>query len=290
MILVVGATGKVGREVVRQLAAASAPVRALVRDPARASHIRLPGVEIATGDLARPDSLDTALSGVDRVFLASPADPDQVELQGNLVQACKRMDVRQLVKVSVAGGPDAATQIGRWHWTTEKQIEASGLGFTMLRPSLYMQQTLRFAPSIAASDSFSLPCGSGEVPLVDCRDVAAVAVAALTEDGHDRRIYDVTGPESLSFEAVAEAIGQAVGRKITYVHVPPDYARKQMLADSVPVWLADDMLVLFASIREGYGGAVTDTVEKVTGERPRSYLQFARDHAANFREGRGFVH
>ena len=189
----------------------------------------------------------------------------------------------------MAGGPDAATQIGRWHWTTEKQIEASGLGFTMLRPSLYMQQTLRFAPSIAASASFALPCGSGEVPLVDCRDVAAVAVAALMSDDHDRHIYDLTGPESLSFEAVAAAIGQAVGRKVDYVHVPPDYARKQMLADGVPAWLADDMLLLFASIREGYGGAVTDTVQKVTGERPRSYLQFARDHAADFREGRPLV-
>ena len=289
MILVVGATGKVGREVVRQLSASDVPVRALVRDPARASHIRLPGGDIVVGDLSRPDSLDAALSGADRVFLASPADPDQVELQGNLVQASKRRGVDRIVKVSVAGGPDAATQIGRWHWTTEKQIEASGLGFTMLRPSLFMQQTLRFAPSIAASGSFALPCGSGEVALVDCRDVAAVAVAALTEDGHERRIYDVTGPEALSFEAVADAIAQAVGRKITYVHVAPDYARKQMLAEGVPVWLADDMLVLFASIREGYGGAVTDTVQTVTGERPRTYIQFARDHAADFREGRGLV-
>ena len=290
MILVVGATGNVGREVVRQLASAGAPIRALVRDPARASHIRLPGVDVIVGDLARPESLDAALSGVDRVFLASPAEPDQVELQGNLVRACNRLGVGRIVKVSVAGGPDAATQIGRWHWTTEKQIEASGLGFTMLRPSLYMQQSLRFARSIAASGSFALPCGSGEVPLVDSRDVASVAVAALTRDGHDRKIYDLTGPEALSFEAVAAAIGQAIGRKVDYVHIPPDYARKQMLADGVPPWLADDMLVLFAAIREGYGGAVTHTVQEVTGEKPRPFLQFARDHAADFLEGRPVLH
>lgn len=289
MILVVGATGKVGREVIRQLAVAGEPVRALVRNPARASHIRLPGVEIAVGDLRQPETLDAALGGVARVFLASPAEPDQVELQANLVQASKRKGVERIVKISVAGGPDAATQIGRWHWTTEKQIEASGLGFTMLRPSLFMQQTLRFAPSVAATGTFALPCGSGEVPLVDCRDIAAVAVAALTRDGHERRIYDVTGPEALSFEGVAEAISQAVGRKVTYVHVAPEYARKQMLADGVPVWLADDMLVLFGSIREGYGGVVTDTVQKVTGEGPRTYLQFARDHAAEFREGHPLV-
>jgi uncharacterized protein YbjT (DUF2867 family) len=289
VILVVGATGKVGQEVVRQLSAADVPARALVRDPVRASHIRLPGVQIVVGDLARPESLDPALSGVDRVFLASPADPEQVTLQGNLVQACNRAGVRHVVKVSVAGGPDAATQIGRWHWTTEKQIEASGLGFTMLRPNLYMQQTLRFAASVASSGSFSLPCGAGEVSIVDARDVASVAVCALTQPGHDRKIYDLTGPEALSFDAMADAIGQAIDRKVAYVHVPPEYGRKQMLADGVPRWLADDMLVLFASIREGYGGTVSDAVPRVTGKKARTFQQFARDYAQAFRDGRSQV-
>ncbi len=226
MILVVGATGQVGREVVRELSAANVAVRAFVRDPVRASHIRLPGVQVAVGDLGRPESLDAALSGVDRVFLASPAEPDQVTLQGNLVQACRRADVRLLVKVSLAGGPDAATQIGRWHWTTEKQIEASGLGFTMLRPNLFMQQMLRFAPAISGSGRFSLPCGAGEVSIIDARDVASVAVCALTRPGHERKIYDLTGPEALSFDAMADAIGQAIGRKVAYVHAPPDYAQE----------------------------------------------------------------
>ncbi len=290
MILVAGATGKVGREVVRQLAAAAAPVRALVRDPARASHIRLPGVAVAVGDLARPETLDAALAGVDRVFVATPADPDQVVLQGNLVAACKRAGVERIVKISVAGGPDAATQIGRWHWTTEKQIEASGLGFTMIRPVFYMQETLRFAPSVAGRAMFSLPCGTGEVPLIDARDVASAAVAALTGSGHESRIYDLTGPEALSFDAVADAIGQAIGRKVDYVHVPQDFALKQMLADGVPRWLAEDMLVLFASIREGYGGAVTDAVARLTGAPPRTFLHFARDYADAFREGTADFH
>jgi len=286
VILVTGATGKVGQEVVRQLASESVPVRAFVRDPARASVVRLPGVDIAVGDLGRPESLDRALSGVNRVFLLSPADPEQVTLQGNVVQACKRAGVARIVKISVAGGPDAATQIGRWHWTTEKQIEASGLGFTMLRPTLYMQQTLSFAPSVATSGSFSAPMGTGEVALVDTRDVAAVAVRALTEDGHESKIYDLTGPEALSFDAVADAISEAIGRKVSYVHVPPEYSKKQMLGGGVPRWLADDMLLLFASFREGYGAAVSGAVQSVTGRRPRSFQQFARDHAHAFLEGK----
>lgn len=286
MILVTGATGKVGREVVRQLSAANVPVRAFVRDPERASAVRLPGVEIAAGDFARPESIDRALTGADRVFLVSSADPDQVALQGNVVQASQRAGVAHIVKVSVAGGPDAATQIGRWHWTTEKQIEAAGLNFTMLRPALYMQQTLTFAPSIAATGSFSLPAGTGEVSFIDTRDVASVAVRALTEGGHDRRIYDLTGPEALSFDAVADQIAQAIGKAVSYVHVPPEYAKKQMLSSGVPRWLVDDMLILFASFREGYGAAVSDTVERVTKQRPRTFRQFARDYARVFLEGR----
>ena len=286
MILVTGATGKVGQEVVRQLAAASVPARALVRDPAAASHIRIPGIEIAVGDLSRPETLGAAFAGIDRLFLLTPAAPDQVELQANALAAGLRAGIQRIVKVSVAGGPDAGTQIGRWHWATEKQIEASGIDFTFLRPTIYMQQMYRYAPSIAAGGTFSAPMGTGEIALVDARDVAAVAVSALTEDGHVHHIYDLTGPEALSYDAVADAISQAIGKKVTYVHVPPEYAKKQMLADGVPRWLADDMIILTASFREGYGAGVTNTVAEVTKGKPRTFRQFAKDHARVFFEGK----
>jgi uncharacterized protein YbjT (DUF2867 family) len=285
VILVTGATGKVGQEVVRQLATAGVPARALVRDPTLASPIRIPGIDIVVGDLARPETLTAAFAGAEKVFLLTPAAPDQVELQSNALEAARRAGARHIVKVSVAGGPDAGTQIGRWHWTTEKQIEASGLGFTFLRPTLYMQQILAYAPSIAATSSFSAPMGAGEIAVVDTRDVASVAVTVLTEDGHDRRIYDLTGPEALSYDRMADAISDAIGKKVVYAHVPPEYTRKQMIADGFPRWLVDDMLVLAASFRDGYGATVTSTVAEVTKHPPRSFRQFARDYANVFREG-----
>jgi uncharacterized protein YbjT (DUF2867 family) len=285
VILVTGATGKVGQEVVRQLATAGVPARALVRDPTRASSIRIPGIEIVVGDLARPETLPPAFAGVERVFLLTPAAPDQVELQSNALEAARRAGALRIVKLSVAGGPDSGTQIGRWHWATEKQIEASGLGFTFLRPTLYMQQMISYAPSIAATGAFSAPMGAGEIAVVDTRDVASVAVTVLTEDDHDRRIYDLTGPEALSYDRMADAISDAIGKKVVYAHVPPEYTRKQMLADGLPRWLADDMLVLAASFRDGYGATVTATVAEVTKHPPRSFRQFARDYAHVFREG-----
>jgi uncharacterized protein YbjT (DUF2867 family) len=286
VILVTGATGKVGQEVVRQLAAASVAARALVRDPAGASHIRIPGIDVVVGDLGRPETLAAAFAGVERVFLLTSAAPDQVELQANALAEAVRAGVRHIVKVSVAGGPDSGTQIGRWHWTTEKQIEASGIDFTFLRPTLYMQQMFAYAPTIASRGTFSAPMGTGEIALVDTRDVAAAAVCALTEEGHGHHIYDLTGPEALSYDAVADAISQAIGRNVSYVHVPPEYAKKQMITDGVPRWLVDDMIILFASFREGYGSAVTNTVAEVTKTRPRTFRQFAKDHARVFSEGK----
>jgi uncharacterized protein YbjT (DUF2867 family) len=286
VILVTGATGKVGQEVVRQLASANIPLRAFVRDPLRASHIRLPGVQIAVGDLAKPETLDAAMDGVDKVFLLSAPDPDQVNLQSNAIDSARRMGARHVVKVSVAGGPDAGTQIGRWHWTTETQLKESGLAFTILRPTSYMQQLFLFAPAIASTGSFQLAMGAGAVAVVDTRDVAAVAVCALTQSGHENRIYDLTGPEALTFEEMALELSHATGKKITYVHVPPEYARKQLLQMGQPRWLVEDMIVLSASFREGYGAAVSPAVRDVTDRSPRSFSEFARDYAPVFREGR----
>ena len=286
MILVTGATGKVGREVVRQLAASGAPVRALVRDPVGASAIRLPGIDVVTGDLGLPETLAPAFAGVERVFLLVPAHREQLAFDTNAVDAALAAGAQRIVKVSVAGGPDSGTQIGRWHWAGEKKVESSGLDFTFLRPSLYMQQSLVYARSISVSGAFSAPLGTGAVALVDARDVAAVAVRALTEEGHSRRIYDLTGPEALTFDEMADAISNAIGRPVSYVHIPPEYALKQMLSEGVPRWLAEDMLILFASFREGYGAGVSDAIPRITGRPAGTFRQFAADCAKVFRDGR----
>ena len=112
-------------------------------------------------------------------------------------------------------------------------------------------------------------------------------MCALTQEGHDRRIYDVTGPEALTFDEMADELSDATGKRISYVHVPPDYARKQLIGIGVPRWLAEDMIVLCASFREGYGAAVSPAVREVTGRPARPFSEFARDHAAAFRGASG---
>jgi len=150
MILVTGSTGKVGSELVRQLSAKGARVRALVRDPAKRATLEAPGVEIARGDLGDPASLDAAMKGVDRVFLLSSVDQRQAELQGNAVQAAKRAGVRHIVKLSSAGTSlDSPITIARLHAQTEKDVEASGIPYTFIKPALFMQFLLNHAPTVS---------------------------------------------------------------------------------------------------------------------------------------------
>ena len=283
MILVTGATGRVGCEVVRQLAAGGVPVRALVRSAERADGVAAPGVELAVGDLEKPQTLDQAIAGVQRMFLASRAEPQLPEREGNAIDAARRAGVEFIVKVSVSGGPDSPTQIGRWHWAAEKHLGSSGIASSILRPTLYMQGAFLWLPEIAAKSDFHLPMGDGRASVVDARDVAAVAVAALTAKGLPQSLYDLTGPEAISFDVIADEISAVAGQRVDYVDVTPQQWKKERVAAGMPAWLADDFLVIYGAYRKGYGAGVSTTVREVTGKTARTFRQFVQDHAARFR-------
>jgi uncharacterized protein YbjT (DUF2867 family) len=283
MILVTGATGRIGKELVQQLSSAGKRVRALARDPEKAVVLRNPNVEIAVGDAARPDTLARAMTGIDRMFLLTSADPRQVELQGNLIDAGRRTGVRHVVKLSAFGaGRDSETQIGRWHAETENRIEASGMEWTHLRPHFFMQNLLRFAALVAADHVLAAPLGSAPIAMVDTRDVAAVAAAVLTSAGHEGRAYDLTGPEPVSFAELATKIARVTDKPVTYLDLAPEEARQAMLGDGMPAWLVDELLTHYAGFRTSSGEASTDAVQRLTGYEPRSVDHFIREHAFTF--------
>ena len=222
MILMVGATGLVGSATLRQLTARSVPVRALVRNAEKASTLAGPGVETVIGDLEQPASLDAALDGVTRALLISPLHPRQVEWQGNCVEVARRAGAVHIVKLSGLGtAPDSPLCSGRWHAQTERHIADAGLPFTYLQPPFFMQNLLRSAAVIAAQGVLVASMQAGKIAMVDACDVAAVAVAALTSDGHVGKTYTITGPEALSFHEVAQKLAAAAGRPVTYQDVPP---------------------------------------------------------------------
>jgi uncharacterized protein YbjT (DUF2867 family) len=283
MILIIGATGLVGSAAVEQLRGYGVPVRALVRSAEKAAMLAAPGVETVVGDLAHPHSLDAALKGVSRVLLISPLDPCQVKLQGNVVEAARRVGPVHIVKLSGLGTAlDSPLRSGRWHAQTEQHIAEAGLPFTSLHPPFFMQNLLRSATAIATLGVLTAAMQTEKIAMVDARDVAAVAVAALTADGHVGKTYTITGPEALSFQTVAQKLTLATGKRVTYQDVSLDTMRQQLVITGIPSWLVEVRMEFATALRDGYAAAVTDTVHTVTGQPPRTFDTFAQEHVALF--------
>lgn len=284
-ILVTGATGTVGSVLVEKLAAANAPARALVRSPEKAARLEKLGLETSLGDLSQPETLHSALDGIDKVFLLSAPEERQARLQSNLVEAAKSAGVRRIVKLSAIGVGSGLEQIalGRVHRQTEEEIERSGISYTHLRPNGFMQNSLMFAHSIKAQGAFYAPLADARVSYVDARDVAAVAYAALMEDGHENQAYEITGPEPLSYTDMAREFSNVLGKEVKYVEVPMEAARSAMLGMGMDEWLVNALVELYDYYGAGRADMVTDDVRKVAGQEAITFAQFARDYAQAFK-------
>jgi uncharacterized protein YbjT (DUF2867 family) len=284
MILVTGATGLNGKELLQRLSAKGVMVRALVRDPARAAAIAaLPNVEIALGDMARPETLAAALRGVDRAMLISSSDPMMLDVQSNFIDAAKKAGVKHVVKLSgIMPELDSAFRFARMHGEIEKRLEASGMAFTHLRAGEFMPAYFRQAPNIAAKGAMFLPMEDAKIASIDVGDIAEIAARVLTGPGHEGKTYPLTGPEALTMTEVAAKLSAATGKPIRYVNVPPDAARQAQLAAGMPPYLADALFELFAERRNGKEAKVWPDAGALLGRRPTSFDEFATRHAAIF--------
>jgi uncharacterized protein YbjT (DUF2867 family) len=283
MILITGATGTCGREIVRQLAAAGASVRALVRSPERANEIRLSGVDIVQGDLSRPESLDAALQGVERALLVTPSQPNDWELCASFIGAAKRAGVRHIVRLSALGADrwDACRLLVS-HRQCERDIEASGLAYTHLRPNMFYQNMLWYADSIRKEAMIRLPLGDAKIGHVDVRDIAAVAVKVLTGRGHQNRAYELTGPELMTYHDAARELSTLLGRKVTYVAISPEAFKQNLMRARWSEEMIDRLNELFADFRAGKAAKLTTTVRDLTGRAAIEFSRFIRDYESVF--------
>jgi uncharacterized protein YbjT (DUF2867 family) len=277
MILVFGVTGTTGGALAWELARQGESMRGVTRDPDRARKLLGDlGIELVRADFSKPRALQGAMKGIERVYLVSPAHPDQVKHQTTAIEAAKKAGVQHIVKLSVMGASeDSSVRLLREQREIEKVLEGSGVSWTVLRPQYFMQNTLRFAEPIAKTGSFSVPMGEAAIAMIDVRDIASAAAAALTEDGHEGRVYELTGPEALTFMEVAEKLSSVLDRPVE---------RKHMLESGVPEWRVTGLIELVEDFGRGNGTKVTQTVRDVTGREPYTYEQFARDHVDVFRE------
>jgi uncharacterized protein YbjT (DUF2867 family) len=280
MILITGASGNVGKEVLKQIAQTGIEVRAAFQSVSKAAGTP-PGVEIVSLDYNRAETLRKALKGVDRVFLVGPPTAQLTALERKAMELIAQSDVRHVVKLSAMGGREAI--FTRHHAESEDYIQATGVPYTFLRPNGFMQNMVNYnAPTINAQTAFYGSEGDGRVSHIDIRDVAAVAVKALTEDGHVGRAYTLTGPEALTNKEIAQILSDELGREIRFINLAPPQLKEALLSAGVPEWNADALLDLQRLYREGKATTVTRDVEQILGRQPISFAQFFRDHKFAF--------
>lgn len=276
MILVTGANGATGSEVVRQLAAEGRPVRAMVRKPENAEALPKERVEVVVGSFSDIESLGSAMDGVDAVFMISFEHPDQLTLQANAIEAAKRAGVKMMARLSAAGADaNSDDPLVSNHGKGDRQLAQSGLGYVLIRPQWFNQNFLTYCPG----GVIRLPAGDAPLPFVDVRDIAAVTIKALTEPGHDGRAYVLTGPEALNHTEVAAILSEATGKHFVYEDVSPETYRRSLLDEGASEHYADLIIKLFAFVRSRGEDEVHDDIERVLGRPAISFRQFAHDHA-----------
>ncbi len=281
MILVTGATGKVGSEAVRVLRQQEVQVRALVRDRHKAQALAQAGVELAVGDFDAPESIEAAMDGVTTVLLVGPGGEPAQEL--GVIDAAARAGVAHIVKLTSKASPDSPIARQRWHAQIEQGLAASGLLHTLLRSNAFMQNTLILAPSIAQTSSFASSIGAGRVGMIDARDVAAVAAAIVADPaGHASKTYWLSGPELLTYADVAGVLSQLLSRTVTFYPRSREEDEAEMIRAGLPQPVAAMNALALSLFAEGDAEWLSQDLPTLLGRAAHSYTQFATDYAAAF--------
>ncbi|WP_437583586.1 SDR family oxidoreductase [Paramicrobacterium sp. CJ85] len=276
-ILVTGATGTVGAALVPALRDSGAQVRAMTRNP----DYTLTGAQTVVADLHDPDSITTALNGVDAVFLNSPSTEDAAELQIRFLDLAAQAGIARAVVLSQYGATRSSpVRFLRWHAQVEEHIRRLNISATVLRPNLYLQSLLAFADTIAQG-TLAAPIGTAAVSAIDTRDIADAAAAVLTSNDHDKETYTLTGPRAITHSEIADALNAATGNTIAFQDLPPEHFTAA-LENYVPQWQLEGLVEDYAHYSRGEASSVTTTIADLTGRPARDVDDFARDYAAAF--------
>ena len=283
-ILITGTTGNIGRELTKQLLAQRVPFRAMVRSTkGLEAFSEMEGAEIVIGDFNNAKTVADALKGIERAFLLTNSSEQAQTQQLAFVELASRAEVKQIVKLSQwAADIDSPVRFLRYHAVVENKIKELGIAHTFLRPNLFMQGLLGFRSTIIEQGKFFAAVGDAKISIVDVRDIAAVAAVALTEDGQAGKTYNITGPEALSHQQMAEKLSVALNRQIQFVDISPESMRETLASVGFPDWQADGLIEDYAHYHRGEASIVTADIKDATGKPPQSFEEFARDYAPEF--------
>jgi uncharacterized protein YbjT (DUF2867 family) len=282
-ILVTGATGNTGSGLIPALRNAGVEVRAFVRDESKAQPLKDMGVEIVVGDLDQPETIEPAVESVDKIYLLTWNGPTQAQQAENVLKAAQRAGNPHIVRHSMWGSEKS--RIIKQGDQVEEAVKSSGLPWTLLKPTFFMQNIMMAAPTIASDGVIYWDVGDGKIGTIDVRDIVDVATAVLTGSGHEGKSYILTGPEAISFHDMAATFSKVLDKEVKYVSVPHEAALESMVGMGFPEWIAKGYGELMEGFSEGFANRATDNVATLTGHPARSFEQFARDFAQYFGDG-----
>ncbi len=278
--LITGATGDVGSKVAELLVRRGERPRVFVRDAPKARSRFGDRVDVFVGDLASPESLRTALEGIDELFLVN-SGPQIPARDQTAATAAKTAGLKHLVKLSSIDVQHGLA-IGAWHERGEAAIRACGVPFTFVQPAGFMSNLLAWAPSIRAEGVVRASTGGGRRAFIHSDDIAAVAVAALTSRAYDGESLPITGPEALSFAEVTSKIGAAIGKSLTFEPISDDEARQRYSRISSSAEETEAHVALWRAIREGRLATVNNNVERILGRKPIALDRWLMENAPAF--------
>ena len=280
LILVTGATGHTGTGLVPALVAAGARVRALVRTPQQAEALRQKGAEPVIGDLGKPETLAAAVAGVDRIYMCLFNGPEQANHGRNLIAAARQAGRPHIVHHAASGSDKS--RIIRHINEVESELRASGLPWTILRPTFYLQNTMMAIPTVQSQGAIYFPMKQGRMAMTDVRDIVDVAAKLLLEGGHEGKTYTLTTPEAFTIAEFAETLGKQLGKPVQYVDVPISAARESMVGMGMDPWIVDGYMDLFEGFADNWGNKTSPDTEKLLGRPARSHRQFCADCGSAF--------
>jgi uncharacterized protein YbjT (DUF2867 family) len=285
MILITGASGNAGGAVLQEVLKSGSGARAMVRSKENSAKVPQ-GATAVIADFADKPSLRRALEGVDTVYLVCSPVRELVEMESNMVDACREAGVKHLVLNSALGAGDFAKSFPSWHRKVEDKLKASRMAHTILRLNGFMQNLITyFAPSIRTQGAFYQSIGNAKISHLDLRDIASAAAKILRSPSqHSGKIYELNGPEALSYAEVAEKISNATGRKVQYIDIPPDAQRKALLDMGMPDFMITALLELQEYYASGKAAKVDGTLESLIQRAPTRMDGFLKEFADQFRE------
>ncbi|GGE79783.1 MULTISPECIES: SDR family oxidoreductase [Pseudomonadota] len=282
MITVFGATGTTGAPLVDTLLAKGAKLRAVTSDPAKVAPLKAKGCETVTADFSDPAALAKACAGAEKIYLVTPAHLDMRRWKANVIEAAKAAGVRHVVLATGLGAaPKAKVTFGKWHSETQELVKESGLDWTFVQPTYFMQNLLWQAGNIAKDGVYYDGLG-GPVAWVDARDIADVAAEALTAPGHEGKVYGLTGPEALTGEDIATVLSEETGRSVNCTPLSAEDSKAAMIADEMQEEVAAAMVELASIAPKGYLAGIETTVNDVLGRPARRFRDFVAENRAAF--------